>query len=445
MNVYFDPRSYGAKVDGKSLDTRAVQAAIDAAASEGGIVRLQGGVFCCGTLMLRSNTILEIAAGAVLLASSDIACYRADTHHNRYRNEPELDRCFLYAQDAENITLRGEGIIDGNAAAFPNEGSIYRPMLLRVLRCRYVRLENLHLYNAAAWTTAFLDSSFIWTSGLDIQNHTNYNGDGLDFDGCSHVWVSNCYINGTDDNLCLQSSGLPTHDIHISDCSFTSVCAGIRIGLKSIGDISSVAISNCTMRNIWREGIKLECTEGGSITDILVQNITMHNVRRPIFAILNNRYQPDGLGSSIELDHMPPIGKMERLRFGGITAIDDETMLETQRRFGNDVMGSPMFNGIRFDANTENPIRNVVLDGLWYTAAGGVKLSELPPQPYPTVPDRLLEPDTHGSENYWPDWSRTSHLDARNVHELHMSGLHFETLCPDERPQVLTEGCIMTV
>ena len=226
-----------------------------------------------------------------------------------------------------------------------------RPMLLRVLRCRNVRVQNLRLLNAAAWTTAFLDSDFIWATDLHIENHRNYNGDGLDFDGCRHVWVRGCYIDGTDDNLCLQSSGLPVQDVHISDCAFTSVCAGIRIGLKSIGEISGVVISNCTMRNIWREGIKLECTEGGSITDILAENVTMHNVRRPIFAILNNRYRPDDLGSSVELDHIPPIGTMARLRFVGITAVDDEEMTHAQRRFDNDIMGEPRFGGCRFEAN----------------------------------------------------------------------------------------------
>ena len=68
-----------------------------------------GGRFCCGPLYLQSGAALEIAAGAVLLASPDIADYPANTHHNRYRNEPELDRCFLYAQDAARITLRGPG------------------------------------------------------------------------------------------------------------------------------------------------------------------------------------------------------------------------------------------------------------------------------------------------------------------------------------------------
>lgn len=440
MNDSLDPRSYGAMADGHSKDTAAVQAAIDAAAAQGGTVRLAGGTFVCGTLYLKSNVALEITNSATLLASPDIADYGTDTHHNRYRNEPELDRCFLFAQDAENVTICGSGVIDGNAAAFPNAGSIYRPMLLRVLRCRNVRVQNLRLLNAAAWATAFLDSDFIWATDLHIENHRNYNGDGLDFDGCRHVWVRGCYIDGTDDNLCLQSSGLPVQDVHISDCAFTSVCAGIRIGLKSIGEISGVVISNCTMRNIWREGIKLECTEGGSITDILVENVTMHNVRRPIFAILNNRYRPDDLGSSIELDHIPPIGTMARLRFVGITAVDDEGMSHAQRRFDHDIMGEPKFGGCRLDANVAHPIEDVTIRDFSYTAIGGVRLADLPAAPYPEVPDRLQAPTAPGSENYYPDWSRTTHLDARNVRGLTLENLHFNTLHSDERPKMLTEG-----
>lgn len=440
MNDIFDPRSYGAVADGHSKDTAAVQGAIDAAAAQGGTVRLAGGTFVCGTLYLKSNVALEITNSATLLASPDIADYGTDTHHNRYRNEPELDRCFLFAQDVENVTICGSGVIDGNAAAFPNAGSIYRPMLLRVLRCRNVRVQNLRLLNAAAWATAFLDSDFIWATDLHIENHRNYNGDGLDFDGRRHVWVRGCYIDGTDDNLCLQSSGLPVQDVHISDCAFTSVCAGIRIGLKSIGEISGVVISNCTMRNIWREGIKLECTEGGSITDILVENVTMHNVRRPVFAILNNRYRPDDLGSSIELDHIPPIGTMARLRFVGITAVDDEEMTHAQRRFDNDIMGEPKFGGCRFDANAAHLIEDVTIRDFWYTAIGGVRLTDLPAAPYPEVPDRLQAPTAPGSENYYPDWSRTTHLDARNVRGLTLENLHFNTLYPDERPKMRTEG-----
>lgn len=153
MKDIFDPRSYGAVADGRAKDTAAVQGAIDAAAAQGGTVRLAGGTFVCGTLYLKSNVALEITNSATLLASPDIADYGTDTHHNRYRNEPELDRCFLFAQDAENVTICGSGVIDGNAAAFPNAGSIYRSMLLRVLRCRVdngISGQRFHLGNRPA-------------------------------------------------------------------------------------------------------------------------------------------------------------------------------------------------------------------------------------------------------------------------------------------------------
>lgn len=84
MKDIFDPRSYGAVADGRAKDTAAVQGAIDAAAAQGGTVRLAGGTFVCGTLYLKSNVALEITNSATLLASPDIADYGTDTHHNRY-------------------------------------------------------------------------------------------------------------------------------------------------------------------------------------------------------------------------------------------------------------------------------------------------------------------------------------------------------------------------
>lgn len=175
MAVY-NARDFGAAGDGRTKDTKALQCTIDTCAAQGGgRVILEGGAFLTGTLYLKTGVYLEIEAEAVLLASPDIADYGTDTHHNRYRNEPELDRCLIYAQDAEHIGLIGCGEINGNAERFPNPGSVYRPMLIRVLRCRNVRLEGLRLYDAAAWTTAFLDSDYLWIRGLDISNEKRYN------------------------------------------------------------------------------------------------------------------------------------------------------------------------------------------------------------------------------------------------------------------------------
>lgn len=435
-----DSRAVG---DGKTVNTDIIQQAIDAChEAGGGTVLLEHGTFVSGTLYLKSGVTLEIASSAVLLASPDIRDYGEDTHYNRYKNETDMDRCFLYAQEQRNICIRGLGQINGNEGAFPNPGSIYRPMLMRFLRCTNIRLEGLRLIDSAAWNTAFLDSSYIWVRDVEIKNYRKYNGDGLNFDGCSHVFVDGCSITGTDDNLCLQAGSreYPVEHIHISNCEFTSICAAIRIGLKSIGDIRNVAVSNCTMRNVWKEGIKVECTEGGNISDISINNITMRNVSKPIYVLLNNRYAPDQPGNSIELEAVPEIGTLKRLMFTNIMAVDGPELFGPQYRFGRDLMGAPWFNGIRVDAEDNHKIEDLTFENIRYSSAGGVKQSDIP-DTYPEVLDQLKYPDEITSGNYYPDWSRTAFMDIRNVKGLHLSNVVFESQRADERPAYLLEKC----
>ncbi|GAA2978559.1 hypothetical protein JOD63_003065 [Microbacterium terrae] len=444
MTRTFDPRDFGAIGDGLTLATAALQAALDAcAAAGGGRVEVEDGTYLTGTLFLRSRVELHISASARLLASPDIADYPEDVHHNRYRNEPELDRCLLLARDVEHVTLSGPGEINGNGPAFPQRDTGQRAMMLRTLRASHVRVRDIQLLDAAGWTTAFLDSRWIWVEGVRIHNESNFNGDGLNFDGCEHVFVRGCHIVGTDDNICLQSSSkdFPTQNIHISDCELSSVCAGIRIGLKSIGTISDVTISGITMNRVLREGVKMECTEGGTITRIAISDVVMHDVRRPVWMLLNNRFEPDDLGSSKELDHMPPIGELSHVRIAGLTAVDSEDMDREQWRFDHDIQGTPEFAGIRVDAARSRPIRHLTLRDITYVPWGGVQEPSRPFDDYPVVVDALEQSTEGKSSNYYPTWSRTTFLDIRNVEQLRLEAIVLEAQNPDARPPYAIEGC----
>lgn len=166
----------------------------------------------------------------------------------------------------------------------------------------------------------------------------------------------------------------------------------------------------------------------------------MRNVRRPLYFLLNNRFEPEGLGSSKELDHMPAIGRLERVMVSNLTAQDNVCMRQMQRRFGNDVMGEPRFNGIRIDANREHSVADITLSNIRYRSIGGVKLSDIPAD-YPEVADRRIDAEKKSSENYYPDWSRAAFMDIRNVDGLTLENVICSAADPDERPPVLTEGC----
>lgn len=428
-------KDFGAVGDGKHLDTEAVQNAIDTCSKNGGgTVLLDNGEYLCCTLYLKSNVRMYIDVSACLSATPEQKLYPKDTHYNRYINETDMDACFIYGEDLENISLEGYGVINGNGQLFPLQGGIARPMMIRLLRCKNIHLNGLRLRNSAAWTTAILDSENIWVDGLDICAMTNYNGDGLDFDGSKNIFISNCKIEGSDDNICLQTSSkdYPVRNVHITNCMLTSVCAGIRIGLKSIGDISNVVIQNCTFENVWREGIKIESSEGGTITNIKASNIVMHNVRRPVYILCNNTI------ASCVLKEYPDIGCISGVTIDNIRITEDDEMKNIHKRFDNDVMGCPKFNGIRVDAEATHKIRSLTLSNIEMEVLGGVKSDDIPKE-YPEVLDMRHHSQIRCSGNYYPDWSRTAFMDIRNVKDLTLYNIMITAAEKDERTPVIIE------
>ena len=162
-DAVFLPEDYGF-IPGQKA-THAIQCAIDAAAENGGIVRLQYGEYISGTLVLRSGICLEVCAGSRLLGSTDLSDY--PEHHAKRLTVQDtsmgMHQSLIFAEECEIICLRGAGILDGQGSPdhFPGEetaqGTPGRPFLIRMIDCRNVHIADLTMKNAACWMQNFLN------------------------------------------------------------------------------------------------------------------------------------------------------------------------------------------------------------------------------------------------------------------------------------------------
>lgn len=425
----FTVREYGAKGDGVTLDTAAIQTAIDQCSSlGGGVVLLDRGTFLSGSILLRSNVHLRIEAGARLLASGRIADYITDgyTHHNRYGVEFMMDPCFIFAGNAENVTISGPGEINGNGKTMPNAGdpNAYRPMLIRMLNCRNVRISDISLRDPAGWTTAILDSRDIWCRGVSINSLVNGNGDGLSFDNCQNIVIADCNIVGNDDNICLLSSNkdLGTRNVTISNCLLSSKCANFRIGFLSVGDIENVSVSNCVLTDTEREGIKIQSCEGGTIRNILFDSIVMQNVRRPVF--VNLSYGSIARGAHPDGDPAP--GRVQGITFRNMRVQDTAVMKSW-------TLDSQKYEGVTLDASDGTTMTDIVFDQFSYQTLGGVRRAEAALDSYPRM-----------GAGFWHtplgDYNPALGFFARNVERLTLRDVDLEIIEPDERPVLVADS-----
>ena len=285
--VDYNVLDFGAKGNGKILDTKSVQKAIDFCSKNGGgrVVIPSGKTVLIGTIYLKDFVELHIANGAILLGSPNIEDYTTDTYKNMYKNEPHMDRCLIFANKANNFSITGFGVLDGNGYYKNFNNKTGRPMLIRFMNSNHIKMKNVTIKNPASWTSAWLYCNNISVEGITIVSRVNNNGDGLDFDGCTNVRVSNSSFDTSDDSICIQASRIekPSKNIVVTNCIFKSKWAGMRIGLLSRGNIESVAVSNCTFRDIDDAGLKIQLNEGGEMKNMTFSNLVMNNVPRPIF------------------------------------------------------------------------------------------------------------------------------------------------------------------
>jgi len=318
----FDVRDFGAVGDGVTLDTKAIQAAIDRCAAEGGGRVLLTGkrVYLSGTVVLKSGVTLWIDSGTVLRASLDKDDYPDFTPQLKYVYRDRFTRQLIYAEKQTNIGIAGPGTIDGQGTneafdARANPGDRDRPYILRFAECTGVRVREVTLLESARWCAHFLGCDDVLIDGVTILSSKRENRDGLDIDSCHRVRVANCRVETGDDAIVLKATAhRPCKNVTVVNCHLSSQAAAFKLGTESNGGFEDIVMSNCTIYDTGGAGIALLMVDGGVLDRVSISNVVMDNVASPIFIRLGNRARP------LPDEEPPGQGMMRNIVISGIQA-----------------------------------------------------------------------------------------------------------------------------
>jgi mannan endo-1,4-beta-mannosidase len=354
----FSIRKYGAKGDGHTLDTRAIDRTIAACVKAGGgTVYVPAGVYVTGTIRLFSNINLFLAPGSVLLASADNKDYGLQTDYGFSGSGAGGKKLGLvFADRAENVSITGTGVIDGRSevfmyldsvqvsgeadgrytrqgAAYMNapEGKKEAPVMWRgefaerpgtqviFHACKKVLVRDITIRNANDWSMDLNDCDDVKVLGMSIDNNMSVpNSDGVDMYDSKNIIIADCDIRAGDDAIAVVS----TSNLKVSNCSLYSRSCGIRIGYNGFNDNSS---GNLLFDNIRimgsNRGVGIFQRRKGNIENMLFSNM-----------IIDTRLYPGqwwGHGEPVHISALPGLGSKEvgtisNVRFTNIIARGEE-------------------------------------------------------------------------------------------------------------------------
>jgi hypothetical protein len=441
----FDPRRFGARGDGSSKDTIAIQQAIDECSQAGGgTVAVSSGTYLTGTIVLKSNVNLQLEAGATLLGSTNPADYVLPESAKQVFKGP-ITKHLIFALQAQNISITGAGVIDGQSSHFlvrngrpdPAPQDMWKEVagfnwkltnsfspMVELAECTNVHIEGVTLQNAVGWTLRPTGCDTVVIRGIRIRNPIyTPNGDGIDPTGCQNVLISHCDISTGDDAICIKAFDpyggdrnpsnpywdygviKGSRNVVVENCILNTCCNAFKIGVETPGDYeniifrnSIIACGDVPLNERAISGIALEMTEGGSIRDVTISNIQMKNVRTPIFIRMQHSYKHKELNAA---------GSLSGIKISGVRA--------TGAVLTSSITGIPGM-----------PVDNVTLDV--------IDIETIESGQAQWVTSSIGEAD-HG----YPEARMMGRLPSfglycRHVSSIHLSDVHFHTTTADPRP-----------
>lgn len=286
----FNVTGYGAKGNGVTDDAKAIQRAIDACSASGGgsVIIPSGKTFMAGPLHLKSNVDLHLQPNSVLLANPDEAVYT----ESAFRGNRGEGMMWISGKDIHNVSITGQGRIDGNGVAFmgrelsdsyelkPVTDFDPRPHVLTLVNASNVKINGVTIANSAYWTVHLVGCCDVAISDISLLNNLKIrNGDGIDIDHSRKVRISNCFIESGDDCICLKNRREfeeygPCEDVVVTNCIMTSRSCAVKIGSENMDAIRRVLFDNCIITKSNR-GIGIQNRDEGTVSDITFSNMTV--------------------------------------------------------------------------------------------------------------------------------------------------------------------------
>jgi polygalacturonase len=296
----FDVRQSGAKGDGKTMDTAAVQKALDeCGAAGGGTVKFPSGTYLSQPLTVRTKTTVLLEAGATLLASPVQADFlKGGGDWLKAKSGGDFIP-FIGGKNLTNVAITGKGTIDGNGAVWWEEAekarqkvagfTLPRPNLVVFNQCKNVRLAGIKLINSPKFHFVPADCEDVTVEDVTIFSPAGAaNTDGIDPSNCRNVTITHCTIDTGDDNIAIKSGKkvegreFGCENITVTDCTFLHG-HGMSIGSETVGGVRNLVVKNCRFDGT-ENGLRIKSRrgKGGTVQDVSYSNITMTNVHPAI-------------------------------------------------------------------------------------------------------------------------------------------------------------------
>ncbi|MGI4019992.1 MAG: glycoside hydrolase family 28 protein [Janthinobacterium lividum] len=420
--------AYGAKADGKTNNTAAIQKAIDLASVNGGVVLVPAGKFVTGVINLKSNVELRLATNSILLATT-----------KRIDYGPGKASPLIVANDQQNISITGAGTIDGQADLLlkdiykmlragtlkDKEWQVYnpwhqmrpeennRPKLIMFNNCSNITIKNVSIKNGLCWIQDYRGCNNMVIDNIKVNSNTFLNNDGIDLVDCKNVKLTNSSFNVADDGICLKSEDPKNYceNIYIANCSIRSSASAFKIGTASYGGFKKINVKNINVYDTYRSAIAIESVDGAFMEDINVQDVTAKNTGNAIFIRLGKRKKtaPVGKVKGIYIANIKvqvPAGKPD----AGYSMEGPLVTTGPHNIFPSSIVGLPGFD-----------VQDVTLENIEISYAGSLVKN------VPIYTEKTIETVPENSNSY-PEFSMFGELPAWGFYVRHANNVKMKNV-----------------